>query len=102
MLKLVLILLILCSVKTMSLHRLLLMQSFSDCSGSYTAKDQASTLTLPVTQFPTTCRAQIAADKKKFVYASVGTQTPKSILLYDGGSVAAPQIGDFHTGTSTL
>lgn len=70
-----------------------------DCSGHFIATDKAGTLTLPVTQFPTTCHAQIAADPNKTVYATSSSQTTKSVLLYDGGSVDSPLIGDFHTGS---
>lgn len=67
-----------------------------DCSGKF---DKGNSLSLPVTQFPTTCHAQFVAKANQTVYVSSGNRTTQSVLLYDGGSVNAPQIGDFRIGS---
>ena len=66
-----------------------------DCSGKF---DKGSVLSLPVTQFPTTCHALFVAKANQTVYVSSGNRTSQSVLLYDGGSINAPQIGDFRIG----
>ena len=75
---------------------LIFLHLFSDCSGKFD-KD-SGTLVLPVTQFPTTCHAQFVAKANQTVYVSSGNRTAQSVPVYDGGSVNAPQIGDFSIG----
>ena len=53
----------------------------------------------PLTQFPTTCHAQLAAaGVNETVYVSAGAQSDASILVYDGGSMNSSLIGDFNSG----
>ena len=73
--------------------------NFADCSGKYVAQDAASPLVFPLTQFPTTCHAQLAAaGVNETVYVSAGAQSDASILVYDGGSMNSSLIGDFNSG----